>query len=128
MIQRRKFTRLDVDIPIKCKIRNHRNELVISSSGKVANLCLGGMHISLPFRLIKITARLIDYDLNLPNPFSEINGHGIIRWGYWDEENWQTHLGLELLPMETSPSEELENLLIELAGDRQALYMNTLTN
>jgi len=128
MRQRRKYTRWEVNLPILCKIRNRNNEIIISSVGKVKNICLGGMKVHLPVRLMMLKCRLIEYTLDLPEPFPQIAGKGIIRWGYWDESAWETNFGMEVCALDDEQLFNLENMLIELAGDRHSLFMTTLAN
>lgn len=128
MPQRRKHVRRPVRVPVLCKIRNRKNEIVISAVGKTNNLSLGGMNVSLPVHLLKLNSRLVEYTAELPEPFSPMAGKGVIRWGFWDEKNWQTTFGMELCWLDDNQVAELEDFLRNLDDPSEAPFFSTLNN
>lgn len=128
MPPRRKHRRANVHLPVLCRIRNRRDEIIISAAGKTNNLSLGGMSVSLPVHLIIIRTRLIEYTMELPEPFAPLEGAGVVRWGFWNEENWQTTLGLEMSELPGDQWAALENLMVELTEDESAPFFQSLNN
>ncbi len=118
MDQRRKNLRLEVNLPIVCKIENLDDKMIISSLGDVKNLSIGGMRIALPICFSLFKTRLIEYYLNLPQPFGQIQGRGIVRWVYWDETSQCTTFGVEFPPLESYQKEDMEIILKELEDNK----------
>jgi c-di-GMP-binding flagellar brake protein YcgR len=115
--QRRRHSRMEVNLPIVCNIIDSKNQLEISSKGKVFNLSLSGMKISLPVNLSEIKPKIVDFFLKLPDPFQKISGNGHIRWVYWDENIQQTTIGMELGPLDSLHQTDIEAILNELSND-----------
>jgi PilZ domain-containing protein len=128
MPQRRKHQRVEVKVPILCNIKTNDKTLLISSVGKVNNICLGGMRVQLPIELVPLKSRMVEYTLELPDPLTPLEGKGIIRWGYWDDASQESHFGMELCSLRDEQLATLESILIELVGDRESLYLTTMTN
>ena len=128
MPERRKYKRMDVNLPILCNIKNHNNALLISAVGKVDNICLGGMKIHLPIELVPLKSRIVEYTLELPDPLTPLEGEGVIRWGYWDDTARESNFGMELCSLHDEQLAALESVLIKLVGDRESLFITTMTN
>lgn len=128
MAQRRKNLRLEVSIPVVCKIENINDKVIISSMGKVKNLSIGGMRISLPICLSLFKTRLIEYYLKLPQPFIQIQGRGIVRWAYWDETSQCTTFGVEFSLLESYQKEDVEIILKELVDNNPARVSANIGN
>ncbi|MBN1595436.1 PilZ domain-containing protein [candidate division FCPU426 bacterium] len=128
MMERRKYKRLEVNLPVLCNIIDDDHEILISSSGKVTNISLGGMKIALPIRLLAVKSRLVEYTVDLPEPYVPLSGQGSICWSVWDEENQEMSLGLELGELGEKQFISLESMLVELTGDPHSLFLTTLNN
>ena len=128
MPQKRNRRRAKLQLPVLCRIRNRRDEIIISTTGKTNNVSLGGMNISLPVHLVMIHSRLIEHTLELPDPYESLEGNGVLRWGFWDQENWQTTFGLEMNELPGEQWLALENLMSEIAEDDTAPFFQSLNN
>ncbi len=128
MAQRRKNLRREVNISILCKIENMDDKMIISSMGKVKNISIGGMRISLPICLSLFKTRLIEYYLKLPQPFIHIQGQGTFQWAYWDETSQCTIFGVEFSPLEGYQKEDIEIILKELAEYNSARASDNISN
>ena len=128
MTQKRKRRRAKIQLPVLCRIHNRRDEIIISAPGKTNPLRLGGMNVSLPVHLVMLHSRLIECTLDLPAPCEVLEGKGVLCWGFWDQENWQTTFGLERSDLPGDPWVALESLMSELAEDETAPFFQYLNN
>jgi len=117
MMHRRKYTRVDVNIPISCRFMDDTQSQNIPVIGSVYNLSLGGMKVSMPLPESSINSNSINYFLNLPSPFSKFSGNGKIKWLYQDQENQCLLLGMEFSSLNEKQYRDIECIVNELCDD-----------
>ena len=117
MKQRRKHKRVEVNLPIYCKFADLRKQTMLSSIGQVENISLGGMKIRLPVGF-PAQSKVVDYLLDLPQPYHRIRGQGRIIWTYWDAQAQATNLGIEMSALDQAQQADLETILSELNPEK----------
>jgi hypothetical protein len=115
-MQKRKALRQLVNIPIFCTLAGKNKKIYISSTGNVLDISHYGMRVNIPIPLEHLRSQIIDYRLHLPEPFSQIQGKGRIKWVVWNDKIQQTTFGMELLPLPESHQSDINTLLLEIAG------------
>jgi c-di-GMP-binding flagellar brake protein YcgR len=117
MAQRRKYSRVNVNIPISCTFidRNYKSML---SVGQVFDLGLGGIKICVPVKPYSLKSMIVDYSLIFPKPFEKIQGHGRIKWDDWDSESKQMVMGVEFLSLDESQRHEIQDIVNEVGNSQ----------
>ncbi len=113
MSQKRKNERIHVDLPVSCNLQGKTGERRVK--GKVRDLSICGMQLDLPFPAPDLGAETVDFELELPHPFSRIKGTGEVLWKRWDEGQGTTTCGLKLEPMTLKHLEEIDTIVREVA-------------
>lgn len=113
MSQKRKNERIHVDLPVNCSLQGTSGERRVK--GRVRNLSICGMQLDLPFLGPELSAKVVDFELELPRPFSRIKGTGEVQWKRWDEGQGTTTCGLKLEPMSLKHLEEIDTIVREVA-------------
>ena len=118
MSQRRKYARVNVNIPISCNFSNstfRRKKLIYM--GNVYNLSMGGMKIGLPCSEEAGHSEAMRYFVHLPAPFNKFNGNGKIKWSYQDPDINLLVFGMEFSNLNDGQRNELENIISELKDE-----------
>lgn len=103
--------RVDVDLPISVSLDDN----LVKSNGRVNDISINGMKLSLPLPFGMIEEETINFNLDLPNPFSKIKGRGRVQWKKWDQQNNCIQCGLKLEPMTLKQLEDLDAIVNELS-------------
>ena len=103
--------RVDVDLPITVSIDDEQ----IQSAGRVSDLSINGMKVTLPLPFGMIEEETLDFNLELPNPFSKIKGRGKVQWKSWDGDNNCMQCGLKLEPMTLKQLSDIDEIVNELS-------------
>ncbi|MCK5219523.1 PilZ domain-containing protein [bacterium] len=109
--------RVQVRIPLSFTYADENNERQISSRGLVENISINGMQVNLPLSKEIFEHNIIDFDLELPKPFSTIKGQGEIRWKRWDADQNCTTCGLKLEPMTLEQLMDIDTIVDEVNSD-----------
>jgi len=111
--QKRMNERIQVNLPITCTLTD--NTTSRNLSGQIDDLSIAGMKISLP--LLKMKAKILDFVLELPHPFSRIKGNAEIQWQRWDSAKNRMTCGLKLSPMRIEHLTEIDTIVQEVQAD-----------
>jgi hypothetical protein len=111
--------RIDVDLPVRCVYEDEKQNRKVTLWGRIKDLSINGMKLMLPLSSEIIENQYLDFDLDLPNPFSQIKGHGEIQWKQWDKLKNYTACGLKLEPMTLKQLSELDTIIAEVAETRK---------
>jgi c-di-GMP-binding flagellar brake protein YcgR len=113
MTENRRFQRVTVNFSVA-----FRTQDTGETTGKVCNLSLGGMKVSLPLPSQMPPDPDLWYDVSLPEPFSKLSGSGRIRWQQADPETQRLWLGLEFASLSVEQISDLEHIIGELQGEK----------
>lgn len=115
MHKKRMNERINVDLPVACTIEHkHQEHLAL---GKITDISISGMKIELALPTTHINSPYIDFEVDLPNPFSKIKGSAQVQWKRWDSHKRNTTCGLKLEPMNLQHLLELDNIITEIQED-----------
>ncbi len=109
--------RVKVDLPINVSIDDQTLRDKVATKGRVKDLSINGMKLSLPLAFGMINEEHLDFDLDLPNPFSKIKGRGKVQWKQWDEDKNCFQFGLALEPMTLRQLSDLDCIVNELSEE-----------
>ncbi len=109
--------RVKVDLPIKVSIEDQTLRDKVSTHGRVNDLSINGMKLSLPLAFGMIEEKDLDFDLELPNPFAKIKGRGKVQWKQWDEDKNCFQFGLALEPLTLKQLSDLDCIVNELSEE-----------
>ena len=101
---------MEVDIPVSCKIAGMKKPW----NGRIQDLSISGLRVHLAVPFSKLKAKIMDFVLELPAPFSVIRGSGRVQWKRWDADAGRTECGLELEPMSLKHLSDLDAIVSEL--------------
>lgn len=104
-----------VDMPITCSLEQVQSDYRLNQTCRLEAVSLEAMSISLPIKPDLIKEPILDYDLNLPQPFTRLRGQGQIQSMAWDNTNQQTHCQVKLEPMTLPQLVDYDILLTELS-------------
>lgn len=113
-MKKRQNDRVEVNLPVSCSLENGGRRRL--AAGFVRDLSISGMRISLPVPFSKLKAKILDFILELPAPFSIIRGTGEIQWARWDAGRRTTQCGVKLSPLSLRQLSELESIVREVGG------------
>jgi hypothetical protein len=110
--------RVTVDLPITLAVEDETGQNQLYSEGRVNDLSINGMrvHVPLPFGMLE--EELLDFNLELPNPFGKIKGTGKVQWKRWDENKNRMICGLKLEPMTLKQLADLDAIVSEVAEEK----------
>ncbi len=109
--------RVQVRLPLSFTYADKNNGRQISSQGLVENISINGMRVNLPLSEEILEHKIIDFNLELPQPFTKIKGQGEIRWKRWDADQNCTTCGLKLEPMTLKQLMDIDTIVGEVSGD-----------
>lgn len=107
--------RVHVDLPITVSIEDQKDCSKVEAKGRVDDLSISGMRLTLPLPFGMVEDKAFDFDLDLPNPFSKIKGRGEVQWKKWDEESNCIQCGLKLEPMTLKQLTDIDAIVSELS-------------
>lgn len=113
MAENRRFQRVTVNFSVA-----FRSQEAGETLGKVCDLSLGGMKVSLPLPGQLPPDPDVWYDVSLPEPFSKLTGSGRIRWQQADPDQQRLWLGLEFNTLTEEQREDLLRIIGELQGEK----------
>ncbi len=108
--------RVEVELPIICTLE--KQEQPIEVHGKIDDLSINGMKISFSNPIHAITSKVMDFVLELPQPFSKIKGNGEIQWKRWDANKQCTTCGIKLSPLNIDHLAELDTIISEINSSK----------
>jgi hypothetical protein len=111
--QKRKNERINVDLPVTCNLEGRAGERRLR--GRIKDLSISGVQLDLPLHSQDLGPGPVDFELELPRPFSRIKGTGEVQWKRWDEGRGTTTCGLKLEPMCLRHLEEIDTIVREVA-------------
>lgn len=114
MASKRKHSRVALDFSITCTFRDTNNNKVLTSPGKVYDISLGGMRVSVPIPRPMISSSTLDYKINLPEPFDSLTGNGKIKWSDRDDKNGLIMFGMAFSELREDQKQVIESIVEEL--------------
>jgi c-di-GMP-binding flagellar brake protein YcgR len=114
MNQRRKHSRVDIEFPIFCILKDREQNKTLNVSGIIYDLSLGGMKIKVPLPQAFHQAQSIDYSIKLPEPFKSIRGSGDVKWLKRDDVNHVIYFGIAFQALEDHQRADLICIVDEL--------------
>jgi c-di-GMP-binding flagellar brake protein YcgR len=111
--QKRKNERVHVDLPVTCNLEGGASRRQLR--GRIKDLSISGIQLDLPLTAQELGTELVDFELDLPRPFSRIKATGEVQWKRWDEGRGATTCGLKLEPLSLKHLQEIDTIVREVA-------------